>query len=713
MGRAIFLVLLFSRVAAAQSAYYVAPNGSDAAPGTKAAPFASIAGARDEIRRLKSSGGLKGPVTVFLRSGTYEVGETLRFEAQDSGTASVPVVYRPFGNEKVTLSGAHRVGGFGPYQERILKTHVDGSFHQLFYKGERQHLARYPNYDAASPYAGGWAYVEGKPVQLYQEVPGEDKHTLRFKAEDARAFAGSEAEVMVFPRYNWWNNIVRVKSVDAATHTATLAADCSYAIRPGDRYYVQNLLSELDTPGEWYLDRASGTLYFWPPDGDAAPMVDVPRLRTILELGKGTSYVTFRGLAFENFEGTGIVLTGTTHCLIAGNVIHNGGDYNGSGVAVNGGTDNGVAGNDISQIGSHGILLSGGDRVSLTPSNNYADNNYIHHTGVFYKEGVGISMAGVGIRASHNLIHDLPRMAIRFSGNNLVIEYNHMRHLNLETEDTGVVYTGGRDWISSRGSVIRYNYMHDSIGFGQENGKWVSPHFSWGVYLDDNTGGVDVIGNIVVRAYRGLIHLHNGRDNLVENNIFVDGKLQQAEFDGWTADSHYWKDHFPTMVKGYDMVKDSPAWKGMRNISTTPEQAVLPNGQIMSGNVFRRNIVYFEEPSAKLFSSRNLPVDHNLWDENLYWHAGGGPLKIALGGKLGEVDLDGWRAKGADVHSVVADPRFVDAAKGDFRLRPDSPALKLGFQPIPVEKIGPYKDELRASWPIVEAQGERERLAGR
>jgi len=141
-------------------------------------------------------------------------------------------------------------------------------------------------------------------------------------------------------------------------------------------------------------------------------------------------------------------------------------------------------------------------------------------------------------------------------------------------------------------------------------------------------------------------------------------------------------------------VKDQPAWKAMRNIGTSPAAAVLRDGLIMTGNVFRRNVVYFTEPDAKLFSSRNLPLEHNQWDENLYWHAGL-PLRIVLGGKLGQLDFEAWQAKGQDVHSVIADPRFVDAGKDDYRLRPDSPALKLGFRPIPVEKIGLYRDESR------------------
>ena len=97
-----------------------------------------------------------------------------------------------------------------------------------------------------------------------------------------------------------------------------------------------------------------------------------------------------------------------------------------------------------------------------------------------------------------------------------MIEYTHVRHINLETADTGAIYSGGRDWISPRGSVIRYNFFHDSIGFGQEDGKYRSPHYSWGIYLDDNSSEVHVIGNIVARAFRGPIHFHCARDNTVK-----------------------------------------------------------------------------------------------------------------------------------------------------------------------------------------------------
>jgi hypothetical protein len=701
--------------------FHVGPNGSDANPGTVTRPFATLERARDAVRKLKQDGPLREPVTVLVHGGIYALPGGIKFEAQDGGTKEAPVVYRAYQDERPILEGGRSLSGFTPHQGKILKADVGAQgfksiyFRQLIFDGQRQHLARYPNFDAQNPYGGGWAYADGKLTPMYREVPGEDRHSFTYTERDTRPWARpEEVEVFVFARYNWWNNICRIQSVDRVTRKVTLAEDASYPIRPGDRYYFRNALEELDAPGEWHLDQPTATLYFWPPAPLAGKAVAAPTTRTILEIGSSAN-LTFRGFTFECCEGTAVTLRNTTNCLIAACTIRNVGDYHGSGVSVDRGFNNGVVGCDIHDTGSHGISLGGGDRQKLIGASNYADNNYIHHVGVFYKQGVGVSLSGCGNRASHNLIHDAPRMGILFSGNNLVIEYNEIRHVNLETEDTGAVYTGGRDWLGARGSVIRYNYFHDILGYGHdEKGRWLSPHFAWGVYLDDNTGGVDVIGNLVVRAHRAGLHLHNGRDNHILNNLFIDSVQQQMECNGWTDKHSYWSSHLPTMIQGFESVMNEPAWKTMRNMRLHPTNAVLPDGKIMTGNVFLRNIVAWHEPKARYVSFRTFPFEHNVCDSNLVWHAG---LPVLTGERQAGKAISGktpdewasWQALGMDRHSLIADPLFVDAAKDDYRLKPESPALALGFEPIPTEKIGPYRDALRASWPIVEAEGAREK----
>ena len=425
-----------------------------------------------------------------------------------------------------------------------------------------------------------------------------------------------------------------------------------------------------------------------------------------MRLDSGTTGVTFRGLTLECCGGTAIELRNTTNCLIAGCILRNIGDIGGNAISINGGINNGAEGNDISDIGRSGILLTGGDRITLTPAGNYADNNHIHHMGIYYKQGVGVDLSGCGNRASHNLIHDGPRFGILFMGNNHLIEYNHLHHLCLETEDTGAMYTGGRDWLGARGTILRYNFIHDIPGFGQEKGKWVTPFFAWGIYLDDNTGGVDVIGNIIARCSRSSLHLHDGRDNLIKNNIFVDGGKEQATYSGWTTTHKYWIQFHDALVKGYDSIKDQPAWKGMRNIGISPDQSVLANGMVMIGNQFFCNIIDYQSSSSKLYQMGNVPFDHNAFDYDLVFHHGL-PVKIDI--HFSDTNTpkapdtwEGWQQLGNDRHSVINDPLFVDATKDDYRIRPQSPAYGLGFRQIPMEQIGPHADELRASWPIHE-----------
>lgn len=702
-------------VAAEPQHYFVASNGDDAWSGLLATPnaaktdgpWATLTHARDQIRQQKAAA--PAGLVVQIRSGMYCLEQTFQLTPDDSGTATAPIVYEAYPGETPVLVGGRLVGGFQPHEGQIFKADLKGQgladarFRQLFWNGQRQHLARYPNFDPQDPYAGGWAYADGQEVSMHATIAGEDKHSLTIKPADRRAWGQiEEAELFVFPRYNWWNDILPLRTFDANSGQVTTRGDASYFIRPGDRYYLQNLREELDAPGEWYLDRQAQILYFWPPGEIAHAQVYIPTLETIVEF-QGVSHVTLRGLTLECCEGTAVQIRDSSQCQIAGCTIRNVGGRCSSGdaaVQVRGGDHVGVVGCDIYEVGSHGIQLSGGDRKTLTPAGHYADNNYLHHTGVFYKQGVGVALNGVGNRASHNLIHDCPRFGLLYGGNDQLLEFNHVRHVNLETADTGVAYSGGRDWLSPRGTVIRYNYFHDSFGFGKEKegSPWITPHYAWGIYLDDNSAEVTIYGNIVVRALRGLVHFHCARDTTVENNIFIDGMLQQIEMNGW-AD---YSDFLDQMSPAYEEYVHLPAWQKYAGLqSGGPPKDAVP----MAGNRIRRNIFYYREPSAQLYTYRRLRLDHFECDENLVYHFGE-PVRVSLGKK--PEDWTQWQQRGMDQHSLVADPLFVDAEQDDYRLRPESPAFRLGFEPIPVEKIGPYASADRASWPIVEAPGARE-----
>ncbi|OGV68389.1 MAG: hypothetical protein A3K19_05310 [Lentisphaerae bacterium RIFOXYB12_FULL_65_16] len=688
---------------------YVATTGNDAWTGklTEAnadktdGPFATLDRARDELRTLRSAGGLPPEgATVLLRAGTYSLAQPFVLSPQDSGTEQGPVTYAAFPGEKVAIKGSRPVTGWAPDRDKVFVADLTGvvlgkgPLRDLYWKGERQIPARAPNFDPQHPRSGGFAYVGGV-------VENESRTLLQYKPsqiDPAKWQTPTTARVHVWSWLNWNCSIVSIKSVDTAKNVITLASPASYKLIVGNRFFVENVFEELDAPGEWFCDEAAKKLYFWPPDGtnpDGAVSVPVlPGL--ILFKGDGATkefvqYVHFRGFTLSECEAGVVAMSAAAYCSLVGCTITGCGTsarapFGSAAISISDRSHhNRIAGCDIAHVGSSAIHVNEvrdwqhrlEDRISY----NVIDNNHIHHIGewgdawgaIRVDPGCGGNVSHDNV-ISHNLVHDTPRQGISFNGFRNVIEYNHVHHTNQEQSDTGAIGMGARD-IEERGSIIRYNYVHDTGGFNMvKPGVWDYPHYCWGIYLDDFTSGVHVYGNVVARTYRGGVMVHGGQDNVIENNIIVDGLSQQIEYA--PIDEH------PS-----GRTKENPA----------PGQMEWR----MKGTRLVRNVFAYSEEKAFWVKGRRWEQILAESDRNLIWH-GGKPAAINLDKTTPEESWAEWQKLGFDHNSVLADPLFVDAAKDDYRLKPESPAFQLGFEAIPVDKIGLYASDERASWPVAD-----------
>ncbi|MBN8421869.1 MAG: right-handed parallel beta-helix repeat-containing protein [Verrucomicrobia bacterium] len=671
-------------------------------------PALTLPQALSQVREARK-GGDTSPATILLPAGVTELTQPIQIEAQDSNLTIT--------GSGCALIGAPVVSGWEKHEGQILKADVSKLLpkgfipKQLLCNGERQILARYPNFDAKDPLYGGWAFVAEFPPSGAPEGHLW-KRTLYVKPEDVRTWAHPEdVEIDIFAQYGWWNFIEPVASLDPQTHLLTLKKDCSYDLHPHNRYHFQNALEELDAPGEWYYDKRSGVLYFWLPEESGAD-IRLPVLESFFKVKAGAKNITIRGLTLTGCHGSAITFERAEDCLVEKCVITQVGAFNGSGIGVSDGKNVRISHNEISFTGSNGISLSGGDRKTLTGPGHIAADNHIHHMGVFNKNACGISLYGVDNTATHNHIHDGPRMGVQMSGNNLIVEYNHLHHLCLETQDGGAIYTGGRDWISSRGSKWQYNLIHDVIGCGQESGGLKHPWFTFGLYPDDNSGGIDIIGNIVYRVAHTPIHMHNSRDCIVENNIFALGGKFQFDLHGWTKDQRFYTGHIETMIKGYESVIGQPAWKNMRNMDLHPKDAIREDGTMMSGNSFQHNIMFGDTPGVKYGDIRNASPKYNTIDYNLAWN-GGHPIVTGInqvgpdkaGAPLVAENFDstepgktpkGWgfnHRPNKDVQLVVADGALrVDCAIGTD---PKNPKSVFHGPDVPIKPGAAYRVKLR------------------
>lgn len=557
-------VLLMTLLTACAAEFYIAPTGRDTNPGTKAAPFATLERARNAVRALPQ----RDAVTVYLRGGIYERAAGFALEAEDAGTDDAPITYRSYPGETARLIGGKVIrGGWRSVTDPAVRqrltpaarrhvvqldlkalgiTEIDaatyrGAGHytkapiELFFNGQPMQLSRWPR--------EGFLTVTNVPQDAQTEIALQmgtrARGSFNYTAARPAQWQPSD-DLMVYGYLAWpfedWT--VTVKRLDAAMRRVDLAdypgIDNGVAI--GQRFYFQNILEEVAWPGAYYLEHQTGLLYFWPPTSLTGAEVIVSTVSEPLMTLKNTAHITLQGLTMEGSRGSGVQILGGRDNLVSGCSFRNLGhvavcigDYLqfSKGYytpdplhAFDGGTNNGVVGCDITRTGQGGIILSAGDRKTLTPGGAYALNNDIRDYNRSVRTyGPGVMVYGCGNRVAHNRIADAPHNAIYLHGNDHVIEYNEIANVALEAGDVGGFYMG-YDW-TMRGVVLRHNYFHD-IGRYFGHGAFAGDHgWSNAIYLDDWTSGQVVEGNLFTRVHCAIAY-SGGRDANIQRNLFVD-----------------------------------------------------------------------------------------------------------------------------------------------------------------------------------------------
>ena len=664
----------------AQEMYYVSPVAGEEGNGKVTSPFCRIEQALEAVRTSSAQ-----ETVIYLRGGTYRLDQPLALTPEQV-PAGKRLTIKSFPGERAVLSGGRVLKlEWTPYKRKIMKARVTDamSVDMLLVDVGLRPMARYPNYDSTAVRLNGTSADATAPDRVRKWKHPEEGYLHAMHGSDWGSLhyriTGKDREGHLILEGGWQNNR------KSAPH-------------PRNRM-VEHIFEELDAPGEWYYDRKSRWLYYYPLPGERVERLsfEVPQLKTLVEL-RGNHSCPLRNVVLEDLTFTGtertfmepyepllrsdwciyrggaVLMEDTEHCvlrncdlrLLGGNAVFLSG-YN---------RESGVCGSLFEQIGASAVCVVGRPEAVRSPAFGYGNtvpaeqmdatpgpandaypfrcfvsDNLIHDIGLYEKQVAGVELSMCShITVSHNSIYQVPRAGINVSegtwGGHL-IEYNDVFATVLETGDHGAFNSWGRDryWSSSGKKTAELRKRYPELVYADAGACTTIAHNrfrcdrGWDIDLDDGSSNYHIYNNLCLN---GGIKLREGFYRVVENNIMVNN----------TFHPHVWF--------------------------------------ARSGDVFARNLVM--APYRPIGVSHwGAEVDYNVFADST-------ALQVA-------------RKNGTDLHSIVYSVQFKAPAEGDFTLlHPVEAAVACGFRNFPMDRFGVVSPRLKRmdrqpSMPIPVVQG--------